>query len=90
MHRNDSEKQRDIINGEAILELLDENEPITNALLLQKLQDLLSAEVEAWRESAIHSAINEVTAAASQCPHICNNTTDALTGLIFNKKTFVH
>lgn len=49
--------------GEAVIELLDEREPITNGLLLLKLQTFLLAAVETWREKAIRDAIRSVKAA---------------------------
>jgi len=61
MHRSDSERQRDIVLGEAISELLDEKSAITNVLLILKLRAFLNAERELWKKAAIRSAIAEVT-----------------------------
>ena len=63
MYRNEDERLSDIIMGEAVIELLDEREPLTSGLLLLKLQTFLLAAKETWRERAIHDAIRSVQAA---------------------------
>lgn len=63
MYRNENERLSDTIMGEAVIELLDERAPITNAQLLLKLQTFLLAAEETWREAAIRSAIRSVQAA---------------------------
>lgn len=63
MYRNENERLSDIIMGQAVIELLDEKAPITNAQLLLKLQTYLLATEEAWRDAAIRGAIKIAQAA---------------------------
>lgn len=62
MYRKENERLSDTIVGEAVIELLDEREPITSGQLLLKLQTFLLAAEETWREIAIRDAIRSVQA----------------------------
>ncbi|MEW4191953.1 hypothetical protein QQG41_26235 [Klebsiella pneumoniae] len=62
MYRNEEERLSETVMGEAVIELLNERAPITNARLLVKLQTFLLAAEETWREAAIRSAIRDVQA----------------------------
>jgi len=64
MYRNEEERLSDTVMGEAVIELLNERAPITNARLLVKLQTFLLAAEETWREAAIRAAIRSIQAAA--------------------------
>ncbi|MDU6441111.1 MULTISPECIES: hypothetical protein [Pantoea] len=63
MYRNEDERLSETVMGEAVIELLNERAPITNARLLVKLQTFLLAAEEPWREAAIRSAIRDVQSA---------------------------
>lgn len=89
MYKNDNEKQRDLMLGEAVLELLEESTFITNDLLLQKLQSFLDTDTEYRFKTAIYSAITEVTAATNS-PHICSAASDVSDIIFFNKKRLIH
>lgn len=66
MYRNEEERLSDTVMGEAIIALLDERAPVTNARLLLKLQFFLLAADETWREAAIRAAISSVQAAVPE------------------------
>lgn len=61
MNRKERENQCDIVLGEAVLELLGEKATLTDAALLQKLQDFLVDAGDRWRETAIRDAIRMVS-----------------------------
>lgn len=63
MYRNEDERLFDKVLGEAVIELLDEKEPITSAQLLLKLQTFLLAAEETWQAIAIRDAMRSVQAA---------------------------
>jgi len=66
MYRNEEERLSDTVMGEAVIALLDEHAPVTNARLLLKLQLFLLAADETWRETAIRDAIRNVQAAVTE------------------------
>ncbi|MGK3131615.1 hypothetical protein ACCW76_20750 [Pantoea sp. C8B4] len=63
MYRNEDERLSDKVMGEAVIELLNEREPITSAQLLLKLQTFLLATEDTWQAIAISDAIRSVQAA---------------------------
>lgn len=63
MYRNEEAWLSDTVIGEAVIALLDERAPVTNARLLLKLQLFLLAADETWRETAIRDAIRSVQTA---------------------------
>lgn len=89
MYKNDNEKRRDLMLGEAVLELLEESTPITNDLLLQKLHSFLNTDAEYRFKTAIYSAIAEVTATTNS-PRICSVASDVSDIIFFNTKRLIH
>lgn len=65
MYSDDEEKQIDTIIGEAAIELLEGEAPISSATLLMKLQSLLMTENDARRKKAIFCAIRAIKSALS-------------------------
>ena len=70
MRRIDDAKQRDIVYGEAVLELLNEKNSVTKDTLLQKLRTTLRSESKSWKIDAIHSAISDLTPSGPNKTHI--------------------
>jgi hypothetical protein len=66
MYKNEEERLSDTVMGEAVIALLDEHAPVTNARLLLKLQLFLLAADETWRKTAIRDAIRNVQAAVTE------------------------
>ncbi|MCX3311122.1 hypothetical protein ORN12_19375 [Pantoea vagans] len=73
MYKTESETLRDILLGEAIFELLNEKVSITNALLIQKLQELQIIASVASRKIAIRDAILQITKPELQCTAVTGN-----------------
>lgn len=90
MYDNESERLSDVMLGEAVIELLNEQLPVTNASLLSKLQGFLIAGGEASREAAIRSAITEVATAIYLQPGVDNDCTDIPPGQERKKPSCLH
>ena len=61
MNRSDHERLTDELIGEATLSLLKENGPISMKLLLQRLQQMLSAERDGQRRNVLSQVILEIS-----------------------------
>lgn len=61
MNRSDHERLTDELIGEATLSLLKENGPISMKLLLQRLQQMLSAEQDGQRRNVLSQIILEIS-----------------------------
>ena len=61
MNRSDHERLTDELIGEATLSLLKDNGPISMKLLLQRLQQMLSAERDGQRRNVLSQIILEIS-----------------------------
>lgn len=65
MHSTDELNQCNWILGEAVMELLGENTPITTDSLLDKMHAFQGREEDGYQKAAINCAINTITSAAA-------------------------
>lgn len=68
MYQNDEDKLTDIVLGEAILALLRGDAPVSNASLIQQLQQMSAVEKDTARQRACQLAIAEVRNNRSASP----------------------
>lgn len=65
VQRDDDEKQADVMIGEAVMGMFDDDAPVTTASLLVKLRLMQMTENDARRKKAIFCAIREINSAPS-------------------------
>lgn len=90
MYRKENEAQCDLILGEAVIALLNEHAPITNAALLQKLKGFLNEEEETSRAAAILSLIRDVNEAVGLHKADNGGRKGAQSGLTSAKPAILH